>query len=272
MICRNIKILFTMPVYIFSALSISTLLFISTIITFWVSDYLKNVMKIDEDTIFLLFVITCVTAPATGIVGGGIIVQKSGGYESKHSILFCFVFGFCAGLLSILTLTPVTESILGFGITLWLFLFFGGAMVPNMIGILLDSLPTKSLKGAGNSFNLIVSATLGYLPGPYMYSLIMKAFKDTNPRLPFSLCLLYSWVGVLFVSIAMIYRYKKFEEIRLKNKQNIEIEEEIEMQMQEEEEKNEIDSEENNDSKGNDNDNKGNDFVRNLFNFSFKEI
>jgi len=222
------RILFCEPVFVFSSISISILLFISTVITFWVSDYLKNVMKIDENTIFILFVITCVTAPASGIIGGGIFVQKTGGYESKHSILYVFIFGICAGTQAILQITPITESILGFGITLWLFLFFGGAMIPNLIGILLDSLPTKTLKGAGNSLNLIITATLGYLPGPYVYGILFQALKDTNPRLPFALSLLYSWVGILFVFLAMIYRYKKFELIRLKNKEDMELQMKIE--------------------------------------------
>ena len=209
-ICRNMKFLFKEKVFIFSSLSISVLLFISTIITFWVSDYLKNVLKVDPDTIFILFVITCVTAPALGIVGGGILVQKGGGYESKHSILYCLVFSCIAGGLSILTLTPVMDSVIGFGVVLWLFLFFGGALIPNMVGILLDSLTSRTLKGAGNSLNLIINASIGYLPGPYVYGIMFESLKDTNPKLPFCLTLLFSWLGVVFIVFAMIFRYKKF--------------------------------------------------------------
>lgn len=209
-ICRNMKFLFKEQVFIFSSLAISVLLFISTVITFWVSDYLKNVMQIDPDTIFILFVVTCVTAPALGIVGGGFIVQKAGGYESKHSILYCLVFSLVAGGLSILTLTPLTDSVIGFGIILWLFLFFGGALIPNMVGILLHSLTSRTLKGAGNSLNLIVNASIGYLPGPYVYGIMYKELENTNKKLAFSLCLLFSWIGVFFIVLALIYRYRKF--------------------------------------------------------------
>jgi len=210
-ICSNIKSLLTEKVFIFSSLSISCLLFISTIITFWVSDYLKNVLKIDPETIFILFVITCVTAPALGIVGGGIIVQKGGGYESKHSILYCLVFSCIAGGLAILSLTPVMDTIIGFGVVLWLFLFFGGALVLYIVGILLDSLTTRNLKGAGNSLNLIINASIGYLPGPYLYGIMFKSLKEKNPKLPFSLALLCSWIGVLFILLALIFRYRKFK-------------------------------------------------------------
>lgn len=227
-ICRNMKFLFKEKVFVFSSLSISILLYISTVITFWVSDYLKNVLKMDPDTIFILFVITCVTAPALGIVGGGLIVQKSGGYESKHSILYCFVFSCIAGGLAILSLTPVMDSVIGFGIVLWLFLFFGGALIPNMVGILLDSLTSRTLKGAGNSLNLIINATIGYLPGPYIYGVMYESMKDTHPKLPFSLSLLFSWVGVLFILFAMIFRYRKFSKNE-KKKAEMDAKEEAEL-------------------------------------------
>lgn len=207
------KILFTEKIFIFSSLGISVLLYISTVITFWVSDYCKNVMKIPEDTIFILFVVICVTAPAAGIILGGCIVEKMGGYESKNSVMFCFIAGCFAGGLSIFSLTPIMESTIGFAVILWLFLFFGGSIIPNMVGILLDSLPTKKLKGAGNSLNMVINASLGYLPGPYVYGMLYNNYKETNPRIAFIVTLLFSWVGVLCIFFAMIFRYKKFAEI-----------------------------------------------------------
>lgn len=129
---RNVKLLFKEKVYVFAVIAVAILNFISTAIQYWVSDHLKKVMKFDEDQIFICFVITCVTAPTLGVISGGYIVQKFGGYESKKSIVFCFVFGIIAGLDAILILFQ--ENIIGFSIVLWIFLFFGGAIVPNMIG------------------------------------------------------------------------------------------------------------------------------------------
>jgi MFS family permease len=224
-LCSSIRILLTEKIFIFSSLGISVLLYISTVITFWVSEYCKNVMKIPESTIFILFVVICVTAPASGIILGGCIVEKMGGYESKHSILFCLIAGALAGGLSILATTPIMTSTSGFAVILWLFLFFGGSIIPNMVGILLDCLPSKKLKGAGNSLNMVINSALGYLPGPYIYGVMYNNFKDTNPRIPFMITLLFSWIGVVCILIALIFRYKKFDEIERLKKIEAEIEE-----------------------------------------------
>ena len=118
--------------YVFCVLAVCVLNFISTAIQYWVSDYFKNVLKFDEDSVFICFVITCVTAPTLGIIVGGCIVQKYGGYESKKSIFFVLGFGIiCASDAILITFQ---KTIIGYSIVLWIFLFFGGAMVPNLIG------------------------------------------------------------------------------------------------------------------------------------------
>lgn len=251
--CSNMKILLTEKIFIFSSLGISVLLYISTVITFWVSDYCKNVMKIPEQTIFLLFVVICVTAPATGIILGGCIVEKMGGYESKHSVLFCFIAALMAGGLAIFSMTPIMESTIGFAIILWLFLCFGGSIIPNMVGILLDSLPTKKLKGAGNSLNMVINASLGYLPGPYIYGMLYNNYKETNPRIPFIVTLMFSWVGIICILFAMIFRYRKFDELEKLKKLAKEKEEEEERNKEKEKEFIEENFEENDDDNYSDN-------------------
>jgi len=128
-----------------------------------------------------------------------------------------------AGGLAILSLTPVMDTVIGFGIVLWLFLFFGGALIPNMVGILLDSLTSRTLKGAGNSLNLIINASIGYLPGPYVYGVMYEMLKEKHPKLSFSLTLLSSWLGVLFIMLAMIFRYRKFRKLEEKKAAEIEV-------------------------------------------------
>lgn len=129
---RNVKLIIREKVYVFAVISVAILNFISTAIQYWVSDHLKKVMRFDEDEIFICFVITCVTAPTLGVIFGGYVVQKFGGYESRNSIIFCLCFAIIAGCDAILILFQ--EKIIGFSIVLWVFLFFGGAIIPNMIG------------------------------------------------------------------------------------------------------------------------------------------
>jgi hypothetical protein len=110
-----------------------SLMFISTIIQFWTSDYLKIVIKAESSMILVSFILTCLTAPVLGIITGGCIVQKFGGYESKNALNVCSVFGILAVLFAIF-ITQL-DSLVGFATFLWIFLFFGGCIVPNLIGI-----------------------------------------------------------------------------------------------------------------------------------------
>ncbi len=130
--CNNVLKLFKQKVYIFCVLSVSVFNFISTAIQYWVSDHLSKVMKFEENEIFICFVITCVTAPALGVISGGYIVQKFGGYEVKKSIIICLIFSITASIIGIFIVIP--EDIIGFSFVLWIYLFFGGAVIPNLIG------------------------------------------------------------------------------------------------------------------------------------------
>jgi len=110
----------------------SVLFFVVTALQFWISDYLRKVMKTPDNLIFASFVVTCVTAPTLGIILGGWLVQKCGGYEGKHSILFVLIFA-CISTTFALFITRI-ETLEGFAPCLWLFFFFGGGLVPNLVG------------------------------------------------------------------------------------------------------------------------------------------
>ena len=89
-------------------------------------------MKFNEDDITIVFIITCVTAPVSGVIVGGIVVGKLGGYVNKKAVLFCLIASLLAGIDSIFILFQ--ESLVGFAVVLWFFLFFGGATIPNLLG------------------------------------------------------------------------------------------------------------------------------------------
>lgn len=130
--CQNLKKLGPNKVYIFSLTTVCVFNFISFAIQYWVSDHLKAVMHFDEDSITISFIITCVTAPVLGVILGGYIVDKLGGYTRRKAIMFCLISALFAACDSILIVFQ--ETLIGFSIVLWLFLFFGGATIPNMLG------------------------------------------------------------------------------------------------------------------------------------------
>lgn len=189
-------------------MAITTLLFISTAVVFWATDYSYNVLNGEHDEVMATFVTVCVTAPTSGIILGGIFVQKVvGGYEAKHSILACFSFALIAGCCAL----PVKmiDSVLGFGVMLWFVLFFGGAVIPNLQGVMISSLK-EDLRAAGNSISNILQNLIGFLPAPFCYGLIYNIHKDSDPKLAMALTLWYSFVGVILVVFGMYFRYMKY--------------------------------------------------------------
>lgn len=192
------------PVYIFTCIAITTLLFISTAVIFWASDFAINVIHADNSQVFKMFVIVSLTGPVLGIIIGGAIVEKyAGGYEGKHSITFSIVFATCA-FCSALPI-GLLESLTAYGIMLWSVLFFGGAVIPNIQGIMISSLK-KDLRAAGNSISNILQNLIGFLPAPMVYGFIFEKTKDSNPKLAMTLTLWYSGVGIIFLLISYYYR------------------------------------------------------------------
>lgn len=158
-----------------------------------------------------IFVTVCVTAPTLGIILGGVFVQKVvGGYESRHSILACFVFSVLASCCSL----PVKmiDSVYYFGLMLWFVLFFGGAVIPNLQGVMISSLK-EELRASGNSIANILQNLIGFLPAPFCYGLIYEVEKDSDPKLAMALTLWYSFVGIILVGFGMFFRYKKYNEM-----------------------------------------------------------
>jgi hypothetical protein len=136
-------------------------------------------------------------------------VEKYGGYESRKSLFICCIFGFGA----LVTGVPIIifNGILGFSIFLWLFLFFGSAIVPNLMGIILSSLPYE-LRGAGNSVALLISTTLGRLPSPTLYGIIFDATKKTKPKMAYGLIVnIFSIIALFLVVIGAILRERLFK-------------------------------------------------------------
>jgi hypothetical protein len=205
---KNLCMILKHKIYLFSALSLSSLFFVITAVQYWGSDYMEKALHVKDKNLRLLsFSIICITSPTFGVIFGGWTISKIGGYESKHSILLCFIY---ASLASIFSLpVPFFDDLTKFTIFLWFVLFFGGAIVPPLTGIIISTLP-NNLRGSANSVTCFLSNLLGYLPAPFVYGTINETYKISNPKIAFFFIMYYSVSGVLFLFIALIFRYRYF--------------------------------------------------------------
>lgn len=218
----KLRTIFSSPIFVFSVLTVASLFFILTSIQFWGSNYMKNHLKITNQTYQLIsFVVICLTSPTIGILVGGTIINRIGGYEKKHASIFCFIC--CCLSVSFIIPIPFFNDLIWFTLFGWLALFFGGALMTPLTGIIITSIP-KYLAGSANSFTIFFSNLLGFLPAPVVYGLIEERFEEKNgdERIAMKCCLWYSITSIIFLGIATIFRYKNYKDIyRLNNGFNI---------------------------------------------------
>jgi len=114
---------------------VTSLLFTSTAITFWTTNYITKVLKYEEHLAEIVFI------SITSITLGGLIVQKCfNGYEAKHSIIVPLI-GLSLTCISIPSMYFVNNLIL-FAFNLWSLLFLGDLGIPTLQGINISSLPS----------------------------------------------------------------------------------------------------------------------------------
>jgi len=115
-------------------LSITTLYFVVTGIQFWISDYMRNMFQVETNQVFIAFAIISITGPTSGVILGGIILDKIGGYTAKGAMDFALSFGAASAIVGIPV--PLLNSFTGVSVFIWLQLFFGGAIMPAIQGFL----------------------------------------------------------------------------------------------------------------------------------------
>ena len=79
---------------------------------------------------------------------GGYVVNKKGGYENPRTIFYVFMFSIVG--IGAAVFIPFVDDFYGISILLWVVLFFGGAMMPGLTGIMMVSV-SPYLRAFGNS-------------------------------------------------------------------------------------------------------------------------
>ena len=209
----KLKLIFSEPLFIFNVLTMSILYFIVTCVQYWASDYMLVALGITDEKLRLFaFSFVCLTSPTIGLIAGGFIVDKLGGYHKKS--FFCLTFS----LLSIIPAIPIplVDSIYTYTALLWVLLFFGASLIPSTQGIIIACLP-KDVQGSGNSFSIFFFNLLGYFPAPFVYGFIKDNFDDKNDvkhgsRVAQKVSI-WSTIGVcITIGISTIIRYSKAKE------------------------------------------------------------
>jgi len=92
--------------------------------------------------------VVILTGPILGVIIGGLIINRFGGYTSPSAIKIVLIYGLLASLFGIPF--PLLNNFYLSVSLLWLMLFFGGCLIPSLMGIMISSVP-KYLRSFANS-------------------------------------------------------------------------------------------------------------------------
>lgn len=118
---------------------------------------------------FVSFALCALTGPILGVVVGGILFNRIGGYNSPKAFPICVAAMLFASACGV-PLVFATNYYLVFFL-LWGQFFFGGFSLPVLTGILLNTCP-ESIRTIASSIANLMYNLLGYLPAPYIYGVV----------------------------------------------------------------------------------------------------
>lgn len=79
---QKIMFLLTHFEFMILLLSLTSVYFFTTAIQFWISDYWVQVLGAKKDSAILYFIVCSLTGPILGVVMGGYIFSRLGGYNA----------------------------------------------------------------------------------------------------------------------------------------------------------------------------------------------
>ncbi|EGR29914.1 major facilitator superfamily protein, putative [Ichthyophthirius multifiliis] len=206
---QNLMLLWENKVYVYTMLTLTALYFVVTGIQFWMSDYMRIVLKIDQALVYTSFSIISLTAPAFGVIIGGIALHQAGGYNGKYVLSICMLNGVCASMCAIPI--PFQKDFSIVVTLLWFLMFFEAAMIPAIMGLMLSSVQ-KKLRAFCNSTAQLFYNLLGYLPAPFLYGLINKISRSEASINGMIFLMAWSFWGVIGLYFAKIYRDQEIQE------------------------------------------------------------
>ena len=203
---QNIIInLISNPTFMIYVLARASLVFPLTIIQTWIIDYFENALKITDKKIRLISTgIITSTGPTLGILMGGFLLQKVGGYENKKASLISVIL-FSLSLIGCIFF-PFCNNIITLSISLWIGFFFGSSLFPILIGIIL-SCNENEFKASANSMTTFISNVIGHMPAPYIYGVINNKYGKDYPKFAMKCTVFSMFFCLIFLIFGMVFKY-----------------------------------------------------------------
>ena len=141
-IINHLKALIKSPIFILMNVTLSSMFIIVSAIQFWINDYLEFGLLIeDKNARIICFGFVVATAPAAGIILGGVLAGMVGGYDKEKAIYIPLITSF--GVVILANLCPIFTNLILFLPLFWTLLFLGSVLLPVANGIVIVSVEQK---------------------------------------------------------------------------------------------------------------------------------
>ena len=203
------KIVLKNKLYVALTLGMSSIYFIVTGIQFWITKYLIEILKADQLVVNITFSLISITAPLSGVLFGGTVSDKYGGYKGRNETkalqmcvgfaIVAFIFSFPMGFLF---------QIFYLSVLLWTFLFFGASIIPIATGIMISTVP-KDCQATSSSISQLIFNLFGYFCSPMITGFIMDSFEDKNQGFIWGMRVIFWWAIICLICFITSYFISK---------------------------------------------------------------
>ena len=211
----NIGKILCNKLFLFTTLANSVAFFGMGIVQYWGDKYMESVLLMEEFSRFVCFGGLCLLGPILGIGFGGYVCNKIGGYQKRGSMVFIII---------LMLVSSIISSVIAIHTIPFLFIVSAGsylliicAAMPPESGIIISSLE-NNLRGDGFALSNCLLNLLGSFPASYAFSIISDGIYDKlndekrerfeHYRYAWIITMLYNLVGLLFIIIAGISRFR----------------------------------------------------------------
>lgn len=183
--------------YIFLVLAVSGMFFIVTNIQFWMSDYMELIFDADPKLVKKIFMFVCLTSPTLGAVCVSCVPTNWDRYWT------CLGVGLLAAFAGIQI--PITTNFWYAATMVWIYLFFGGIMLPLLtlciLGVVEPELRPRAQALANVSYN-----GLGYMPATMIYGIACDMTGGTSSKWGMIVTLLINFPVAFSVFLAIYFK------------------------------------------------------------------
>ena len=205
----DLLILLCDKLYVLCLISRCILHGLNTCLHFWLSDFLRTVIKEEQVKVTIYYSTICFIGPLGGLLANSILKSLIGDYQSRKSSYPIVILQTIASLFSICI--GLMNSILSVSIITILFLIFNSSVLPLIQGILISCID-KNLSATAFAFASTCTQLLTAGTTPMIYGYINDSYKNIYPRLAMVSIMSINLLAIPFLILLAILRNKKFDD------------------------------------------------------------